>query len=448
MCSGLTAKQQVIPWLVPAGATTPEAASGASRSSFSASNGKTTGTYLQQEFSLHNALLITGGVRRDRLSTFGSNFDTVLYPSVDVSWLLSEHGVFSQHSWLNTLQLQSAYGTSGQAPNTANGVNALTIWPIADVPDHKTEHSAEWESGADIRMFGGASNVALSYYRTKTTNVLVRIFVVVLPNPVVTTYRSDGAEVHNTGVELSLFQHLVSKPQFSTSIMLTANANKNRLISLPVDVPPIFAGNRTTQKNAPGYPLYGFWGRTYTFADANNDGIITGSEMTFSDTAQFIGSSFPTRTLAVSPAVDFFNHKLRVYAQLDSKWGFKKFNNTLRHQCQSALSCRARNDRSASLADQAAAVAITQGALTGMIEDGAFTRLREASVLYELPTRWASAIRASSWDIVLTGRNLGVATNYSGIDPEASVSTTDARQDEYFSTPMARYYTLPLNVRF
>src|SRR4029078_3812840 len=109
----------------------------------------------------------------------------------------------------------------------------------------------------------------------------------------------------------------------------------------------IYTGNRNTQQNQPGYPLFGLWSRTYTYADKNSDGILAIGEMTFSDSVQFIGPSYPTRELSFSPSLALFNPALRFSAQLDSKWGYKKFNNTLRHRCQGGASCRGLYDKTA-----------------------------------------------------------------------------------------------------
>jgi hypothetical protein len=215
-------------------------------------------------------------------------------------------------------------------------------------------------------------------------------------------------------------------------------------------VSAIYTGNRNTQRNQPGYPLFGLWSRTYQYADANGDGILALSEMTFSDSSQFVGATYPTREMAFSPSFDLFNRKLRISGQFDAKWGYKKFNNTLRHQCQGGAACRGLYDKTAPLEEQAAALAVNQpGIFYGMFEDGSFTRFREASVAYTVPTRIAGAIRASALNIVLTGRNLGLKTNYSGVDPEASRDNSDSRgAEEYFATPPLRVVTLRLNVTF
>ncbi len=50
---------------------------------------------------------------------------------------------------------------------------------------------------------------------------------------------------------------------------------------------------------------------------------------------------------------------------------------------------------------------------------------------------------------MLTGRNLGVLTDYSGVDPEAAANNSDTRgNEEFFATPPLRYITLRLNANF
>jgi hypothetical protein len=66
-----------------------------------------------------------------------------------------------------------------------------------------------------------------------------------------------------------------------------------------------------------------------------------------------------------------------------------------------------------------------------------------------MPQAWASLVRAQRWSVIFTGRNLGVKTNYTGVDPEAAQSNSDQRgNEEYFSTPPLRTFMLRMNFTF
>jgi hypothetical protein len=445
---------------LPPGATTISAAA-VRNASESTDEKRTLGYYIEQVFSVNEKLFITAGLRRDAASAFGKDFRAVNYPKVGASWVVSDQGFFPATDWISSLRLRATYGASGQIPGTTDALRffspfATTISGQADQPgvsigalgnaNLRPEFSAETEAGFDLTMFGGKSNVEVTYYNKNTTDALIERRVAPSIAGVTSRFENIG-NVRNSGLELVYNQKVVSTDQLGVEFVLTGSTNKNELITLGEGVSPIPSGNRNTQLNSPGFPLYGLWGRTYTFNDANNDGLLVAGEMTYG-AFQFIGPTYPTRELAFSPTIELLGRKLRISGQVDSKWGMKKLNNTKRHQCQAGISCQGLYN-GAPLEEQAKAVAAAASIFTGFYEDGSFTRLREMAVSYQMPDRWAKALRASRWNLVLTGRNLGVWTPFTGVDPETTVGNSDTRgNEEFFSTPPMRYWTFRMNFNF
>jgi TonB-linked SusC/RagA family outer membrane protein len=447
---------------LPPGGTTVSAA--ATRSSTQGvSERRTLGYYVEQQVALDDKLFITAGMRRDGASAFGKQFRAVNYPKVGASWMLSSYDWFPQRDWLTSLRLRGTYGASGQIPGATDAVrffdaNPTTLSTGGDTPGAslgslgnaklKPEYSAETEFGFDLNLKDGWSNIEVTRYQKKTTDALIRRLIAPSLSGLTTQFVNVGS-IQNTGWELNYNQRIIERRSIAIELGVTASTNKNEMLKLGEGISPIASGNRNTQRNLPGYPLFGLWDKTISFNDANNDGVIVLAEMTFSDTAVFQGNVTPKYEMALTPAVQLLNSRLRLTAQLDRKWGFIKFNNTLRHQCMNGVSCRGRYDKTASLAEQANALATSQSVFTGMFEDGSFARLREASISYDLPTEWARFARAQSWTVTLTGRNLGVWTKYSGVDPEAAQSSSDQRgNEEYFATPPLRMWTLRFNFGF
>ncbi len=127
---------------------------------------------------------------------------------------------------------------------------------------------------------------------------------------------------------------------------------------------------------------------------------------------------------------------------------------------------RATNDRTAPLPLQARAVATLNDPLfninSGYVEPAAFTRLRELSLTYLVPSRLATALRARTLSVTVAGRNLALWTKYTGSDPEVSgvqganrntsaggVPTTTLNPDivgDFGSVPQMRSWTLKVNV--
>ncbi len=451
---------------LPPGATTISAA--AIRNAGQAFDfSRTLGLYIEQQFSLNNRLYITAAMRRDAASAFGSEARSIYYPKLGASWVVSEEGFFPQSDWLQSLRLRATYGASGQLPGTTDALrfytpNPATLSGGVDAPsvtlaalgnsDLKPEYGAEVETGFDATLFDGRTNLVVTYYNKTTRDALVQRDIAPSLAGIQSRFENIG-EVVNSGFELEFTQRLVDRDNFYAEILINGSTNRNEVITLGEGVRPILtgAGSRITMRQQPGYPLYGMWGRTYTFNDANGDGVLAASEMSYSDTAQFIGPSFPTREIQIIPTVELFKRSLRLTALIDSKSGMLKFNNTLRHMCQGGASCRGRYDPEASLEQQAAAIAAQapNGIFTGFFEDGAFTRLRELALSYQMPQRWSNAIGAQRWSVTLTGRNLFVWTPFSGLDPETTQSNTDSRgNEEFFSTPPMRQWTFRMNFNY
>ena len=88
-----------------------------STSLFSENN--SVGYYVQEQLAWNNRLFLTGAVRADDNSSFGRNFDLIVYPKASVSWVVSEEpGLQRQLSnWrINSLKLRGAWGAAGRAP--------------------------------------------------------------------------------------------------------------------------------------------------------------------------------------------------------------------------------------------------------------------------------------------------------------------------------------------
>jgi len=430
----------------------------------------TLGTYAEQIFAFKDRFFLTGGMRYDGNSSFGKAFKGVFYPKIGGSWLVSDESFFPRASWMNSLRVRATYGASGVQPTTTAAARYYTSTTAAisgvDQPgvhigalgnqNLKPEYSGEFETGFDVAMFSNRTNFELTYYNKKTKDAIISRPIAPSISGLSTIFDNLGS-IRNQGFEATLNNRFIDNNEFSFDLQLTGSTLKNRILTLGEGVTPVFTGNRNTQYNAPGYPLFGLWGKTVTYNDKNGDGLLVVNEVCqdvggcrSADTAIYYGPTLPTIEFAVNPRIEMFKHKLAISAQLDHKQGMLKFNNTLRHQSQGGLSAQGFWDPNASLLRQARTIAVNNySTYTGMYENGRFTRLREVAVTYELPERFAAKIRSSRASLVVAGRNLHVWTPYSGVDPEATVGNGDQRgSEEYFSTPPLRYFTVRLNLGF
>ena len=427
----------------------------------------TVGGYVEEQVGIHDRLFLTAAVRGDDNSAFGTNFDFITYPKFSASWVVSEEPFFPQVSFLNSLRLRAAYGRSGRQPGPNDALNfyspvavktngtdapAITVGGLGD-PTLKPEHTTEFETGLDADLLSSRVHLEFTFYNKNSRDALIaRTLAPSLGGP--TTRFQNLGEVSNKGVELLLTAQVLNRPNLSWSVTASAWGNRNRLIELGPGIAPIIFGlGGASQRQAEGYPLGGYWGRPYTFNDVNGDGLIDGNpgsgELTVGPSPVFLGSPLPTQGGTVSTEVNLLHH-FRLYGLLDGRFGNTLDNSTEQFRCGSFANCRAVNDPTASLSDQARAVAaLFYGLETGYFEDAGFVKLREVSLTYTPPAQWASRIGANSLSFTLTGRNLATWTNYSGVDPELNdAGQSNFNTADFLTQPPVRYFIVRVNVTF
>lgn len=421
------------------------------------SESRTLGFYLEQAFDWRDRVYATFAVRADDNSAFGADFGAVYYPKAGISWIVTEGGrTFDQ------LRLRAAVGASGNQPGTTDAVRffgaSAVVQDAADIPaivfsalgnpNLKPERTQEVEVGADLAMFANRLNLELTYYNKASKDALIeRILPPSLGAGSTVRFENLG-EVRNSGFEALLSARLIDRPAFGWELTLNGSTNSNELVSLG-GVPPIVGA--TTQQRE-GYPLNGYWQRPIvSFADANGDGILVASEVVVGDTAEFLGHSSPKREVALNSTMEFLNRRLRLNMLVDHKGGYKVRNGTERIRCDNRLNCRGLMDPTAPLWEQARVVAMREATVrteAGFTEDGDFIRFRELSLTAFAPESWARRFaKASSLSATFAARNLGVITDYTGMDPESNSSTGDLQVD-FQNAPPPSYFTFRINIGY
>jgi hypothetical protein len=265
--------------------------------------------------------------------------------------------------------------------------------------------------------------------------------------------------VRNSGMEASLSALVIKSWAVSWSLLVNGAVNHNKLLTLD----PGFQQQllTPTQRQAAGYPLYGYWATRLTYADRNHDGLIEPAEVTVSDSASYIGSSLPTQTGTVSTYVGLFGGAIAVGASFDGAGGYKIYNSNAMYTAYNGVYLREQNVRSAPLWLQARAVAASENryyaCCSSFFEDGSFVRFRELSLTYTVPPRWVHLARLTSLSMTAAVRNLALWTRFTGPDPEvsnpgggnnpATGSNNDLRQSGTQAVPLTRQWFLRVNVR-
>ncbi len=220
----------------------------------------------------------TAGVRRDAASAFGNDFRAVYYPKLGASWLALRAGLLPEAELAST---RSAFAprTARRARSRARPTRCATSRPFSatlpngsDAPSLSLGVARQREAQARVlgRDRGRLRPDAVrrpheprpSRSTTRTRRTRSSAGTSRRRSPASRAASRTSATSQNSGFELEVNQTIVDRTSFGASFTLTGSTNKNRMTTLAPGVSAIFTGNRNTQRNQPGYPLFGLWSRT------------------------------------------------------------------------------------------------------------------------------------------------------------------------------------------
>src|SRR5262249_54014803 len=104
------------------------------------------GGYGEEVVSYNDRIFVTGGLRYDGNSAFGSGFSGVFYPKIGASWLISDVSFFPRIDAINSFRIRATYGSSGVQPGA---LDAIRYYQGANANIAGTE-----QSGVTLRALG------------------------------------------------------------------------------------------------------------------------------------------------------------------------------------------------------------------------------------------------------------------------------------------------------
>lgn len=426
----------------------------------------TIGWYIEPSIN-HRRFWLSTGLRLDGASSFGTRVKLPSFPKLSISHLISDEPFFPEalKSVFNTLRLRAAYGHAGRQPgitdrlrlygapssNWIDGriVNSVDLSTLGNV-NLKPERSREIEGGFDATLLDDRLSIGVTGYRKTTEDALLNM-------PVAPSVYGRGVSIlenvgtiRNAGFELTLGIEPVRSERVTWQSQLHLSRNRNIVVELGPGVEPFYTSSTTSGgqvvsgvRVAPGFPLFGRWNKPILgYADANGNGRLEPHEVILGDTAVYVGGTLPEYSASLHSTVSLFRGALSVSASLQFEDGMSQ-----RNQVASQLApfSRGWNDPSATFAEQLA-VADPSGYTWNQTVNT--LRLQSMSVRYHVPTRIAQRLGANSLNISLQGTNLGLWTNYSGVDPNVNARPFGNDLIDTGVLPMPRTWQIRVSTTF
>jgi TonB-dependent starch-binding outer membrane protein SusC len=394
----------------------------------------TLGFFAQEQVAWRERLYLTGALRLDGSSTFGTDERWQLYPKVSGSWVVSEEAMWqAMPAWFPEMRLRAALGYAGNQPPLGQAyarlprfaqitnIDRLGLVPFSTPanPQLRPERQREVELGFDAGFLDQRLALAFTWYDQRTEDLLLqRPFT---PSTGYSSILDNVGVLRNRGMELEVNSVNMDRPAFGWSSTLTFARNRNRIERLLIS--PYVAGY--TNRIEEGQPLGAHYMSSFRRDEAGN--IVTDSIGPVAAPAAIVGNPWPDFTAALGNDLRLgTNWTLRVL--FDGSFGHELWNQTRRIMdifqagplFDEVLQACAGGVSATCDAAQARRVRL-QGIWENYLEDASYVKLRDLVLRYSTDAPWLRVTGARRAQFELIGRNLITWTGYSGYDPEINM---------------------------
>jgi TonB-linked SusC/RagA family outer membrane protein len=429
-----------------------------------------------------NIVFLTLTGRKDWFSTLNPSSNSIFYPSIGGSILLSE--ALNMPKAIKYMKLRGSWAQVGGAVPDAYAVNltysmmqgghngraleGVTSTTITD-PNLRPLTSTTKEIGLETKLFDSRLGFDVTLYDRKTSDDIVQTAI-----PITSGYsyaRLNAGELQNKGIEVLVSGVPVKTKRFSWDVSYNMAYNKSKVLKLT-------EGLNTIQMAS----SVGGWAGVYNEV-GRPFGIIKGYRMVKNATGSqvFASSGYEKRSdlvelgqgvapLSMGLTNTFTYKRYSLNILIDGKFGNKVFSVMNTYANRFGLLKRTLNGRGdAGLTltgvDEAGNpyqrnISYTTDAFRLYYDnqknyselftyDGGFVKLRQIIFSYDIPSEVVSFLRVKSASISFVARNVAILyKNTEGFDPEVSITNGNAQGFESFALPRTRNLGFNLLVKF
>lgn len=437
--------------------------------------------FARANLTLNEKFIFTGTFRADGSTRFGNNNRYGFFPSGAFAWRLDQEDFVGDN--ISTLKLRLSAGQVGSQDGLGHGEflqrerpggvgidNDFNIFAGGDPntfitgqfnDDLKWETTTDFNIGLDYGFNDDRLNGSINVYRRETRDLLLRRQVAApsIGGGTIFSNLEDGV-ILNQGVEFSVNYDFINTDDwgFNANFNIAYNFNEVQDFSGFIPTGPIRGNGLTNafaQQIEAGQPTGSFFLAEFTGFDADGNPTyfdFDGNGVGDPDADKFfVGeNSLPDVTAGLSLNARYKNFDISTF--FNGQFGFSVYNATdTAFFTRSALLIGNNVPASVAASDENAASTIAVS--SRFLERGDFVRLTNATIGYNHQLSGEGFF--DSLRFTLTGQNLFLITDYSGLDPELSANTGQLNDSaipsegiDYASFPRPRTFTLGVNAKF
>jgi iron complex outermembrane receptor protein len=428
--------------------------------------------FARLNLTFDNGIFFNASVRREGSTKLGANNRWGTFPALGLGVDLNKYLDIPSFS---LLKLRAGYGVTGSLPSSSglsqdqwdyslNGGGGVSLARIGN-KDLKWEQKAETNVGLEFvwSRFNGTLDV---YSRTITDLILLNLTTV---NEVGAKDRYENvSEIQTPGIELTLNYNSLEFGDLRWTPGILLSHYRTTLKSFNVDR-GIRADFGSPGQNgtfpilvAVGEPIGQIWGPVFEgvegngaprFKDLNGDGtVVSNPSDALNEDADMkvLGNGIPSMEAGWTNHFAFKNWDMNIFFR-------GAFGHSLINQFRAfyePIDPGAINSYNRITSDLAVPGLTSAQYSSLYVEKADFVKLDNMSIGYNINTSPTSVVK--NLRLYVSGQNLLVFTNYTGIDPEPALVDTEADPDDVLAPGIdrrnnyytARTFTFGLNVGF
>ena len=212
----------------------------------------------QVNYNWNDRYYLTGVLRRDGASRFGSDNRYGVFPAVSAAWRVTGESFMQNQSFLADLKIRGGYGVMGNS-NNVNADNRFNLYsqvvgqgsyPISGSNTSASNgfylsrigtERAKWESsetanvGLDATFVGGKFDFIVDFWRKNTNDLLVQLPLPAVTGPVATAPVVNVGSMRNQGIDAQLIYRDNITQDFSFELTLNGAVLQNEITKFTDD---------------------------------------------------------------------------------------------------------------------------------------------------------------------------------------------------------------------
>jgi TonB-linked SusC/RagA family outer membrane protein len=456
------------------------------------------------DYNFDEKYYLTGVVRRDGSSRFGSENRYGVFPAVSAAWRITSEEFMKDLPAISDLKLRLGWGLMGNS-NNVNPANQFSLYaadrgnsfyPIDGQSSGANEGyfrsrignpAAKWETsetaniGMDATLLNGKWEIALDVWRKDTRDLL---FGVPLPAVVGNSAAAPAvnvAKMRNQGIDLQVINRGNLTSDLKYELTFNNSFLKNEIVSFAPGITNLIGGSFrgiTPVRMEVGRSLSAFYGYQvlgyfnsaaevasapeqsgkgvgrFRYADMNGDGKITPADRTY------LGSPVPTYTGGINIGLTYKDFEFATYLYASagnkiwnqSKW-FTDFHGTFEgsgkgERAKQSWTPALGNNAEAPIWESASNISTSAAENSWYVENGDYIRVQNISLGYNIPKSYTSKLGIKRAKFTLSANNIFTFTKYKGLDPGVGGAADTGFGIDVGNYPVTRSFNASINLTF